>query len=187
MFCLWFLLSFVMWCYLLCTIDSSLRPRRPQWHLLLLLLLQRCPVWWKMLFLMTEMTLRSSRIPPLWAIHPLLMQNLDVKTILLISAKSRDQAGMLFHTTKVIRVSVYNPVFLFLDISLRCLLVIVSFSLFIFSITILWGSLLGRSPLVCGSAGSPLTITSMIQALTSPRCAVSLLLLEMTKATYMTG
>ena len=75
LFCLWFLLSYLWHCHL-CTIDSSPRPRRLQWHLLLLLLLQRCPVWWKMLFLMTEMILRSSQIPPLWAIHPLLMQNL---------------------------------------------------------------------------------------------------------------
>lgn len=32
------------------------------------------------------------------------------KIILLISAKSTEQAGMLLHTTKVIRVSVNNPV-----------------------------------------------------------------------------
>lgn len=53
------------------------------------------------------------------------MRNLDVKIILQISAKSTEQAGMLLHTTKVIRVSVNNPVWLLLDISLRCLLLIV--------------------------------------------------------------
>lgn len=104
---------------------------------------------------------------------------------------SMDQAGMIYwpcslgvyiglHHTNTARRS-------YLHRSYSGVIFCLFFSLPISSITILWGSLLGRSPQVCGSAGSPLTTTSMIQPLTSPKCAVSLLLWEMTEATYTTG
>lgn len=110
----------------------------------------------------TETILRSSWALPLWA-------NANCKCICIFyAAFSPVWVIAIFFFS----ITIFSPLY---------------FPIIYFSITILWGSLPGRSPLVFGLAGSLLTTISTIRPLTSPKCAVSLWLWEMTKATYITG